>query len=213
MSSSLAPGLVPNKHWPAIIERLLDGTDAERDEARHTLWVEVQRYVLRFAKLPIGPLADDPEVRADLVVQVLHRLERDGSRHLRLWREGQRSGQTSITWWGLIGMMTRHLAIDIARGSRLQLARRKEPFRWARVVAVDPAVFDGAQRDALSRSLDFLASATSEQIEAHLTALQDAMCGVTDRGDRSGESIAERLGLPTKRGQNGDGDGDGGGRR
>ena len=204
MSSSLPPGLVPNKHWPAIIDRLLDGTDAERDEARDTLWVEVQRYVLRFARLPIGPLADDPEVRADVAVKVLDRLERNGYRHLRLWREGQRVRQTRTTWWGLLGTMTRHLAIDVARSSRLQLAPRGQPFRWARVMALDPAVFDTAQREVLRRSRDFLEDASQEDLEAYLTALQDTMCGT---GDRSGESIAERLGLPIKRGENGDGGG------
>jgi hypothetical protein len=206
MSSSLPPGLVPNKHWPAIIDRLLDGTDAERDEARDTLWVEVQRYVQRFARLPIGPLADDPEVRSDVAVKVLYRLERNGCRHLRLWREAQRAGQRT-TWWGLIGTMTRHLAIDVARGSRLQLAPRGQPFRWARVMALDPAVFDTTQREVLRRSRDFLEDASQEDLEAYLTRLQEAMCGTGDRGDRGGESIAERLGLPTKRGENGEGGG------
>lgn len=212
MSSSRIPRLVPNKHWLGIVDRLLgEGTDAEQVDARETMWLEVERYVVRFARLPIGPLADDPDVRLDIAARLLRRLEQGDFRHVRLWRERQRYRQDGASWWGWISMMTRSLAIDVARGSRQNLASRGEPYRWARIVSVDPAVFDEAQREALGRSLDFLEGASKEDTDGYLAALQDAMCGGPeareDNGD--GELPSEPVPPGVKRGENGDGDGGG----
>jgi hypothetical protein len=207
MSSPRTPRLVPNKHWLDIVDRLLgEGTPTEQVDARETMWVEVERYVVRFARLPIGPLADDPDVRLDIAAKLLGRLEQDNFRHVRTWRERQRYRQDGAAWWGWIGMMTRSLAIDVARGSRQNLAPRGEPYRWARIVSVDPAVFDEAQREALGRSLGFIKEASAEDLEGYLAAVQDAICGGTEArdGKEDGERPSEPAALRVKRGENGD---------
>jgi hypothetical protein len=207
MSSSRTPRLVPNKHWLGIVDRLLgEGTQTEQLDARETMWVEVERYVVRFARLPIGPLADDPDVRLDIAAKLLGRLEQNDFRHIRTWRERQRYRQDGAAWWGWIGMMTRSLAIDVARGSRQNLAPRGEPYRWARVVSVDPSVFDEAQWEALGRSLRFIEDASAEDVEGYLAAVQDAICGgpAAKAGNGDGEPPSEPVPLRAKRGENGD---------
>jgi hypothetical protein len=207
MSSSRIPRLVPNKHWLGIVDRLLgEGTQTEQLDARETMWVEVERYVVRFARLPIGPLADDPDVRLDIAAKLLGRLEQNDFRHVRTWRERQRYRQDGAAWWGWIGMMTRSLAIDAARGSRQNLAPRGEPYRWARIVSVDPSVFDEAQWEALGRSLRFIEEASAGDVEGYLAAVQDAICGVAaaKAGNGDGEPPSEPVPLRVKRGENGD---------
>ena len=219
MSSPRTPGFLPNKHWPGIIDRLLDGTPTEQAESRETLWVEVERYVVHFARPPIGPLADDPDVRSQLALKVLRRIEQNDFRHLRLWREKQRHRQDSSAWWGWISTMTRRLAIDVARGSKQNLARRGEPFRWARVVPVNPAVFDEAHREALGQSIDFLEQASEEDVATYLAALQGMLRGGLEHEDGDdGELTAESPPATVKRGEDGENDengenGDGGGAR
>lgn len=195
--SSSRTGLLPNQDWPGIIDRLLGaGTQAEQVAARETMWIEVQRYVVRFARLPIGPLTEDLEVRLDIAVSLLRRLEQGGCRHVRIWRERHRQRQAA-SWWGWIGLMTRTLAIDVARCSRQNLARRGEPFQWARVVSVDPVVFHETLRDALGRSLEFVAQAAPEDLIGYLGALRD-LCAEID-GDSSGlERAAEPVALSAK---------------
>jgi hypothetical protein len=139
------------------------------------MWVQVQRYVVYFARLPIGPLGDDPDVRLNIAVDVMRRLEQDDFLHVRTWFNRQRYGQDRAPWWRLIWTMTRRLAIDVARGSRQNLAPRGEPYRWARIVSLDPAVFDVAQRDALGQSLDFLEHASEEESRVYLAALQNVL--------------------------------------
>jgi hypothetical protein len=188
MSSPHIPGLLPNKHWPSTIDRLLAGTEAERTAARETLWIEVQRYVAHYARLPIGPLADDPDVRLNIAVDVIRRLEQDDFRHLRTWRERGLRAQDGAPWWRLIWTITRRLSIDCARASHQNLAPRGERFRWARIVSLDPAVFDAAQRDTLGRSLDFLEQASEEDLRGYLSALQAMLDGgAEDEADRGGE--------------------------
>lgn len=210
MSSSRLPRLVPNKFWHGIVDRLLgEGTGAEQADARETMWLEVERYVVRFARLPIGPLGDDPDVRLDIAAQLLRRLEKDSFRYIRAWRERQRYRQDGAEWWGWIGMMTRRLAIDAARRSRQNLAPRGEPYRWARIVSVDPTVLDEAQREAMTRSLDFLENASREEMAGYLAALQDTVCGGSEAREASGEGEQPpELARPAvKRGENGDGSG------
>lgn len=78
-------------------------------------------------------------------------------------------------------MMTRTLAIDVARGSRQNLAPRGELYRWARIVSVDPSVFDEVQQEALGRSLDFLEGASKVPQARALAA--DHRCNPARRGN------------------------------
>jgi hypothetical protein len=208
MSSPRAHGVIHNKHWPEIIDRLLDGSDAERDEARDTLWVEVQRYVLRFAQLPIGPLADDVEVRANVALKVLDRLERAGYREVRHWRERQRRVPKGPPWWGMVGTIAYQRAIDVARVSKLRLVADRKRFEWAREVPLEPEILDNARKETLRRSFDFLENATREEIDVFVDKLNDTLTD-GDRRGRNGESTAQRLGLPRKH----DDDDDGGPKR
>jgi hypothetical protein len=81
--------------------------------------------------------------------------------------------------------MTR--SIDAARGSKQNLARRGEDCRWARIVPLDPAVFDVAQREALRQSLEFLEQASEDELRDYLTALQDMLSGGAEgEADRGG---------------------------
>lgn len=206
MSSQHIPELTTNECWPGIIDSLLEGTPAERDEARETLWVQVEHYVVRIARPPIGPLADDPDVRAELAVRLMERLEQRDFRHLRHWREAQRYQPGVAAWWGWIRTLTRNLATDLARGSRQNLARRGEPYRWARIVPVDPTVlevfgetqretpflvdpdvfeaFDEAQREALVRSVAFLNQASEESLESFFDTFQDVRGGGSEHGSQ-----------------------------
>jgi hypothetical protein len=213
MSSSHTRGLVPDKQWLGIIDRLLEGTPAEQAEARKTLWVEVERYVVSFAQLPIGPLSDDADVRHDIALRVLRKLEKRDCRHLRLWLERQRHRQDSSVWWGWISTMTRHMAIDVARASRQNLsARHEEVFRWARIVPTEPAILDQARRETLRRAFDFLERASEGDVANYLAALQGIQSGGPQQpnGDGTGEVHQELRRTPAKRGENGE-NGDGGG--
>ena len=143
MSSRTSLTLHPNEDWPGIIDRLLDGADAEQKTARETMWVEVEYYVVYCVKLPIGPLNEDEDTRRDIADRLLRRLEQDRFRHVREWRERQRRREAHAPWWRLIRLMASSLAIDFARGSRQNIAPRGKPFQWARVEPVDPHVLLG----------------------------------------------------------------------
>lgn len=204
MSSLRTLRLTPNRQWPGLVDRMLGGTSAERAAARETLWVEVEHCVVRFVRLPIGPLADDLEVRRNIAVAVLRRLEVDDYKHLRKWRKRQ-GGPDGAAWWSLIWRMAQRLAIDAARGSRQNLALRGERYRWARVVSVDPAVFDVVERATFERSLEFLEQATEEELCGYLDSLQDKLGGGdVDESERGGgERQPELAPAPGKRKTNG----------
>src|SRR5215470_2005742 len=98
MSSFRIPGLLSNQHWATLVDRVLGyGTRAEHVAARATMWVEVERFVVHRARLPIGPLTDDLEVRRNIAVSLLRRLEQHDYRHLRLRRERQREYRQGAT--------------------------------------------------------------------------------------------------------------------
>jgi hypothetical protein len=168
--------LHPNAYWPGIIDRLLgQATDADHKAARETMWVEVEQYVVHAARLPIGPLNEDEDARRDVAVSVLRKLEQGQFRHLREWRQRQRRGTDHASWWGWIQLMAWSLGIDLARGSRQNVARRGEQFRWARVVSVDPQVLADTLGDTLGKSLDFLGNSDPATLERYLTELQDTL--------------------------------------
>jgi hypothetical protein len=159
----------PNEDWPGIIDRLL-GSGGLAEAAREIMWVEVQQYVVSVARLPIGPLNEDEEVRGDVAVGVLHRLERNDHRHLRTWRQRQHEQQGHTPWWNYIQMMAASLAIDAARGSRQNVARRGEPFRWMRTVPVDPHLLG----ERLGHSPGFLRQASHGALLDYLGEVQEA---------------------------------------
>jgi hypothetical protein len=138
---------LPNSHWPAILDRLLDAPSPDdRMHARRTMWEQVRAYVL-WAKLSIGRLADDEEIREDIALRVLERLERDQCRHLRRWQEDHRRRPKSSSWWAWIKTITRKVAIDVARTSRENLAARGEPFRFAEIAPIEPDRIDSTVDD------------------------------------------------------------------
>lgn len=122
--------------WLKIIEDLLAGNKSARD----TTWCRVFQHIEHSVRLSIGPLGDDREVRRDIAVRVLKKLEANDFKNLRAWVDRQRRGTDGCSWWGFINMMARRCAIDHARGSSHNLARRGEPFQWVRVDPEDPAV-------------------------------------------------------------------------
>ncbi|HEX8110879.1 MAG TPA: hypothetical protein VF516_24270 [Kofleriaceae bacterium] len=103
-------------------------------------WCQVFHHIEHTLRLGIGPLSDDKEVRRDIAVRVLQKLEANGYKHLREWVDRQRRGTDSCSWWGFINMVARRCAIDYARTSSRNVARRGEPFEWVRVEPEDPAV-------------------------------------------------------------------------
>ena len=156
--------LLPNEKWPALIDRLLAGTNTERETARTTMWVEVDHFVLRCARLPIGKLNDDDDALRDIAVRVMKRLERNNYQHIRTWRMKQGEPRAQ-RWWRYIDTVAYSVSVDYARTSRQNLAPRGEPYRWAREVLVDPEVFD------------FISHARSAELVGYLTRLVELTGG------------------------------------
>jgi len=123
--------MIPNDEMLAIIRELLQGSEPARKRARAVLWSEVDRYVVYRANLPIGPLADDRDERRNIALRVMEKLERDDCADLREWEHRQCERRNAAPWWGFVKTVAKHRAIDHARTSRLNLARRGEPFVWA----------------------------------------------------------------------------------
>ena len=173
MPSRTRPRLHPSADWPDIIDQLLDSPQPrDRDNARVTMWVEVVHYVVRRARLPLGPLNDDEEIRHDVAVRVLERLERDGNKRIRQWRERQREKRDHATWWGWILRVACSTSIDLARGSRQNIASRGNPFLWAKVIPMDPAVISGMQGGSIQ---SFVKSCSRDDLRLFFTELQDVL--------------------------------------
>ena len=133
--------LCPNEEWPGIIDVILAGRpETTYRRARSLMWQQVDDYVVHHVKLPIGPLGDDEDVRRDISVRVLRKLEANSYCHLREWERRQAQKRDHASFWGWIKVVVKHVSIDYARTSRRNLARRGEPFRWAVVDSVDPFV-------------------------------------------------------------------------
>lgn len=171
MPSRTRPRLHPSADWPDIIDQLLDSPKPrDRDNARVTMWVEVVHYVVRRARLPLGPLSDDEEIRHDVAVRVLERLERDGNRRIREWRDRQRARRDHASWWGWILRMAWSISIDLARGSRQNIASRGNPFLWAKVIPMEPSVISGVQGGSIQTFVD---SCSADDLRVFFTELQD----------------------------------------
>lgn len=168
--------LHPNADWAGIVDRLLGGgTRTDQAKARETMWVEVEQYVVKLARLPIGPLNEDEDARRTIAVNLLRRLEQREFRHVREWRQRQQRRKDHTSWWGWIQLMAWSLGIDFARGSRQNIAPRGQPFRWARIVPVDPHVLADIIGGTLEKSLEFLGGSTTDDLTGYLGELQDAL--------------------------------------
>src|SRR5215471_3593020 len=113
--------LRPNAEWVIIVGDILSGDAGARDRGRATLWEDVADYVEHVVKLPIGPLNDDPEARRDIAMRVLQKLEAHSNAHLGRWHSRQLRKHEHASFWRLIKAISWSIAIDHARGSRLNI--------------------------------------------------------------------------------------------
>ena len=124
--------------WMRIANDLLDGDTRRRALARVELWVQVRAFVEHVARLPIGPLNDDPDAKADIAVRVIGKLEAHDHAHVREWRARQVRARGHASWWRFVKIVCAHVAIDYARTSRRMIAPRYQPFEWVDEEAKDP---------------------------------------------------------------------------
>ncbi len=150
--------------WLKIMEDLLAGDRS----ARNTMWYQVLQYIEHSVRLDIGPLSDDKEVRRDLAFRVLGKLEANDCKHLREWMDRHRRGSDGCSWWGFVKMVTRRCAIDYARTSSRNVARRGEPFQWVRVEPEDPRVLDERRES----SAELLGYASESELYNRLARFQ-----------------------------------------
>jgi len=130
-----------DEEWPLIIAALLGDDLRMRQEARALLWTEVQEYVLHRAQLPLPQVVDDKDVRLDIALAVLRKLERNNYAALCEWRVRHASGRNASRWWTFVSVITKSATIDWVRTSRLNLASRGAPLVWAQVEPTDPSAF------------------------------------------------------------------------
>lgn len=158
--------------WLKIIEDLLGADGRKQEVARTTLWCEVLHYIVHSVRLDIGPLSDDEEVRRDIGVHVLKKLEANSYAHVRKWMDRrehiQERSKDCSSWWAFIKLVAKRCGIDYARTCTRNVARRGEPFQWVRVELTDPAVFD----DTLEDSTEFLAHCSESAVYGFLERFQ-----------------------------------------
>jgi hypothetical protein len=159
-----------DEQWVKIIDDLLGDARKEREAARSVVWSEVLHFVVHSARLEIGPLREDEEVRRDIGVRVLKKLESNDYAHLREWRARQLRKRDHASWWGFIKLVTRHRAIEYVRTCSLNVARRGDPFKWVRVEVADPVIFD----ESLDASMEFLMHCTEPALYDYLDRFQSA---------------------------------------
>jgi hypothetical protein len=158
--------LHPNEEWPSIVDQLLDGErPIDRAKARAVMWFQVMNFITQRIKLPLGPLSDDPDVRSDVAVRVMERVEKDDYRWVRRWRTSQRERKNPKTWWGQVTTIAWWTSIDLARGSLLNVAPRGGKFQWQKVVPMDPLVITGLSGGSI---LTFVQTCLDEDLRACL---------------------------------------------
>lgn len=134
--------LQQNSSWPAIIGDVI-GDTPKAETARAVMWFEVIFFVEKLAKLPIRVLADDPEVRRDIAIRVMGKLEARSYKKLRGWhRRQQLKIVDRANWWNFVGMIARYVAVDVARCSRLNVARRGDPFELVKLEPLEPSILN-----------------------------------------------------------------------
>jgi len=162
--------LRPSAQWPPIVRDVLTGEGRARERARAILWQEVQWFVERVVRLPIGPLNDDEEARRDIALRVLAKLERKSNAHLAAWYQRQLRQRDHSSFWTWIKTISWSIAIDHARTSRLNVAPRSEKrFEWVRIDCVDPQVLC----EALGNPRSFLSCGSDQDVEDVLACLRD----------------------------------------
>ncbi len=195
--------LFENQEWLAIVTQLLDGTESERRRAHEVLWVQVSHFVIEVARLRIGPLGDDLDVRRDVAVDVMCRLMRRDCEQVQLWRATRRHNGDTGAWWSFVATLAQTAAIDAARTCRQRLSRRGEPYRFANEVPLE--------------STDFLKRGTEPDIAEYLISVIDLRREAAKKmgsgdGEQAGEltngangtGTGEHAGKPTN-GANGNG--------
>jgi len=125
-----------------IANLLLDGDARTRALARVELWVGVRAFVEHVARLPIGPLNDDPDAKADIAIRVIAKLEAHDYAHVREWRVRQQRAHGHASWWRFVKIVCAHVAIDYARTSRRMIAPRNQPFEWVDEQLKDPHLLE-----------------------------------------------------------------------
>jgi len=143
--------LIQNIFWPSIIYFMLHGGRSTGETARGTMWIEVTHFVERVVRLPIGPLSDDKDVRHELAIRVLAKLERDDFTNLREWLRRQFEGDNPSQWWSFVRMVAKTTAISYAWCCDRNLNRtRRGAFQWVREELMDRdkvyALLDGLNR-------------------------------------------------------------------
>jgi len=164
------PRVRPDTEWLPLVNDILGSNARAHDIARSIMWCKVIFYVEHIARLPIGPLNDDDEARRDIAMRVLEKLEAKEYFHLKEWRLRHLCKRDDASLWGLIHAVLRTTAIDYARTSRQNIARRGEPFEWVRVEYVDP--FELGER--LGTTLDFFAHCGEQELHEFIANAQHA---------------------------------------
>ena len=144
--------LQPNSRWPEIISEVL-GDGPTSDASRALMWFQVLFYVETVTKLPIGPLADDPDVRREVSMRVMDKLEKKSYSALREWLQRQQAKKDCVSWWSFVKMLARSTSIDVARSSRKNVGSRTR-FEWVREESVDPFILSETLDGTLSHSPD-----------------------------------------------------------
>jgi hypothetical protein len=160
----------PNEQWLDVIDDLLGDERGKQTAARTTLWLELENHVKHFARLPLGALADDDEVRADVFVRVMMKLEANDYAHICEWRRRQRARHDQASWWGFVSLVANHRSIEYVRTSKRNMAARGSPCEWARIELADPSVFE----DTLSDSEGFLAHGSEQALYDYLDRFQSS---------------------------------------
>jgi hypothetical protein len=174
-----------DSQWPAVVDHLLGSSPVDQRAAREILWSEVQRYV-DGARLPIGPLACNVDVRRDVWLKVLQRLETDNYERIRHWRVRRHVRPAGSTWWGWIRTIVVRASIDYARDSEENIAPRRQNFRWVRPRLTAPGEAIRLRDQQLSRGRNLSDRSSLEEIIDYITELQARARGRgTQRTDTS----------------------------
>jgi hypothetical protein len=159
----------------AIVDDVLGPDPGARAAARTLLWLQVQLYVLSVANLQLGPWNDDPDVRRDIFVAVMHTLEANNFARLGAWRARRLTDTDKSSFWGLVRVTTRHRSIDHGRAHPRNIARRGEPFRWVREETAPPHVLDRSVS-----ATPVLAHSTADQLRAYMARFQHALSSAVE---------------------------------
>jgi hypothetical protein len=156
-----------NDAWPGLIDRLLDGSLSERQEARAVMWVSVVSFA-EMCRLPLGALSDDLDVRRDVATRLLERLERDDFRALRTWRADPGK------WWTYIRHSLRGLCIDVTRTSKRNIAPRGQPCQWVRYSSMESREVAAQLEYTEGMSIRWRINAANEQSEDEISRTLEA---------------------------------------